>query len=583
MGNLRNVLALVFLAVIAAVVIPVGDASGPSSEVKNYDACLQYGTNTCSTSGLPAGSTVRLSLTLNNHVESNVTIGSANLDAPTGFSIHSSGVNFSGPGTVGTGTTTGELQLRDLNIPPSTSATFSFLVDVPCTISGSGDWSLRAKQSNTFNGNPGNDFNLTGFLGQTSNVAAGGGSLDHFAVTVPSTPSPFVAGTAFTATVTAKDSCNNTATGFNGSATLTSNLGTAPNPLPTATPPAPLPSGIQNGGAGVTVTVVNGVGTTSITAVKAESGRTLTATSTVPAATGTTAATFTVGPASPAQLAFSTQPVAQIQKNGSFGVAVSAEDAWGNAAPASGNVTLALNLPSAAGAGGLGANLTPTTPSAALDSSGTATFTGLAIDTTGIGYHLTASYGSVTKQSSAFDVLNLSDCTSTGCSGGDTSILSSLSVSGPGSGKLGVGLSPPSGGTVNCLLTGQTTPTPINQLGSSFQVVPPPRTDATTDYFNIQVVLTIYKRALQGVGASNLRVCKSYPVVDSSGNPVTDSSGAQVYQLQQMPQCPSPAKKWLTAKTGAPFACIVSQTSTNAGDALITMLINSQDPWGLGG
>jgi hypothetical protein len=236
-------------------------------------------------------------------------------------------------------------------------------------------------------------------------------------------------------------------------------------------------------------------------------------------------------------------------------------------------VTLSLNAPADPGAGGVGASLSPSTPSAAIAPGGTATFSGVSVDTSGIGYSLTAHYGSVTAQSAAFDVLNLAQCGGGGCSGGDTSTLGSLTVGGPDtSGQLGAGLSPPGSGPFSCLLTNGTQ-TNLSPLGSSFQIVPPARANPAADYFNIKVVLTVYKRALQGRGVSNLVTCKSYTTTNPSTHVTTTT-------MQQVPVCPSPAKKWLTSPTGAPFACIVSQTSSNAGDAIITMLINSQDPWG---
>ena len=92
-------------------------------------------------------------------------------------------------------------------------------------------------------------------------------------------------------------------------------------------------------------------------------------------------------------------------------------------------------------------------------------------------------------------------------------------------------------------------------LSSAFTVVPPPGHTA----YDIPVVLTINKRGLQGVGVSNIVVCKN-------SGPGTD--------LSQLGKCP---------KKGAPTSpCVVSQTSSNAGDAVIKMLINSTDPGGGG-
>ena len=92
-------------------------------------------------------------------------------------------------------------------------------------------------------------------------------------------------------------------------------------------------------------------------------------------------------------------------------------------------------------------------------------------------------------------------------------------------------------------------------LGSAFTVVPP----AGHTAFDILFVLTINKKGLQGVGASNIGVCKN------------SGPGTALIQLGKCPK-----KGPITAP------CIVSQTSSNAGDAQITIRINSTDPGGTG-
>lgn len=454
-GGLRaryGVLLALAAAVVAAVAASSGSASGPSSQVKNADACLQLASDpsgTCSTSSLPAGSTVTLSLTLTNEKTSNTVIGSANLDAPAGFSIHPA---TAAPGSIVNlaGSTSSELQLRNMSIAPGGAQAITFQVDVPCTAT-SANWSLRVKQSNNFSGSPGNDFNIVSQSGLNSSTAAG----------------------------------------------------------------------------------------------------------------------------IPSKIVFSTQPPSLVKTADAFGAGVSLEDSCGNTTGGGGSLSLGLNQPTAPVAGG-GGTLTgggPVTPT-----SSTTNFSNLSVSASGIGYTLTATFTpasgpAITADSSAFDVLDVVNNCATACSG-DTSDSTStdLNVTAPDTiGYLGLSLAGQAPAGTTCqLLDGSTKA--LTPLGQSYLVVPPTRPVGTKDYFNIKVQITLLKRALQGIGVSNIKVCKN--VADTTTGAVT---------MKQVPLCPSPAKKWLTNPTGAPTACIVSQTADNAGDAVITMLINSVDPHGFTG
>jgi hypothetical protein len=445
-----GVLLALAAAVVAAVAASSGSASGPSSQVKNADACLQLQSDpvgTCSTGTLPAGSTVTLALTLTNEQSSNTVIGSANLDAPVGFTIHpataapASIVNLAG-------STGSELQLRNMNIAPGGAQTITFPVDVPCTATAA-NWGLRVKQSNNFSGSPGNDFNIVSKAGLSSTTAAG----------------------------------------------------------------------------------------------------------------------------TPAAVAFSSQPPSLVKTATTFSAAVSLEDACGNTTSGSGSLSLSLNQPTAPVAGGGGS----LSGGGAVTPTSTTSFDNLSVSAPGIGYTLTATFtptsGSpITADSSAFDVLDVVSNCANGCSGDASDTTSTdLNVTAPDtSGLLGLSLAGQAPAGTTCQLLDGSTKT-LTPLGQSYLVVPPTRPAGTKDYFNIQVQITLLKRALQGVGVSNIKVCKN----------VVGSSGAVI--MQQVPPCPSPAKKWLTSPTGAPNACIVSQTSDNAGDAVITMLINSVDPHGFTG
>lgn len=242
-------------------------------------------------------------------------------------------------------------------------------------------------------------------LGSTRAAAhttcSGSGPVNHFTITLPSSPFAATAGTPFTATVTAKDHCNNTVTTYNGSGTLSSNLTSSPN--------GSQPSGPS------TINFTSGISSPSVTAVAAVSNQTATLTFSATGFTPVTTLGFSVNPGPPDHLAFTQQPNVGgssrwlLKTNGSltkFAATVTIYDAFGNVATNAPNnkVTLALNQ--AAGLTGQlgGGSLAPT--------NGVATFTGLTVDQTDIGYAVTPSYTTLTGPKSApFSVyLTKADC-----------------------------------------------------------------------------------------------------------------------------------------------------------------------------
>jgi hypothetical protein len=208
-------------------------------------------------------------------------------------------------------------------------------------------------------------------------------ALTHFAVTAPASAT---AGTAFTVTVTAKDTSDNTIVGYVGTVHFaTSDL---------AAPVVPADYTFVTGDEG-THTFTNGVilntsPTQSIT-VNDTSDTTK---------TGTASVVVAPGPA--AQLGFTRQP-----EGGTGGVAwttqpkVAIQDALGNTVTTS---TASVTLTITPGTGTPGAVLTCTTnPKAAV--SGIVTFTGCKIDKPGIAYTLTATAAGLTDATSnTFDV-----------------------------------------------------------------------------------------------------------------------------------------------------------------------------------
>jgi len=249
------------------------------------------------------------------------------------------------------------------------------------------------------------------------------------------------------------------------------------------------------------------------------------------------------GGGTPDHLEFIQQPPNHVQKSTVISPAVQVKvvDTCANSASqATDDVSLTLVQPGNAAFGG-GGTLGGDTD-VAPDTNGVATFNDLTVDVSGLGYALEASYPGLgdTTQSNPFNVYDsLGDCSS-GCSASN-SAGTNIGVQGF-SGTIGLGVGP-ANNTSEC-------GTGLTPLGSTFVVAP-------LNNGTFTAVLTIEKRGLQGVGVANIVVCVS-----------SDPS----QPLQTLSKC---AKKNPTPK------CIVSQTSSHAGDALITMLFNG-DPVGGG-
>jgi hypothetical protein len=151
-GNRRRsfVRAGTFLAVVvvAGVVIAAGSAGGTTT--KPYTASFDSGP-------LAGGGTVHVNLAIKNLANPQA-LGSANVAAASSGS--SSFTILGATASQGDATVaSGVLQLRNLNLAPGATLTVDLTVKTPCQ-AGSYTWSLLAKQSNSFNGPPGNDFTL---------------------------------------------------------------------------------------------------------------------------------------------------------------------------------------------------------------------------------------------------------------------------------------------------------------------------------------------------------------------------------------------------------------------------------------
>jgi len=105
------------------------------------------------------GGTVSLTATFKN-LTGTQQLGSANLTPPAGFTLQAPPAPvLSGAGSA---TIAGNvLQLRGLGLPPGGSVGVTFSVSVPCASGRSFTWMPQAKQSNDFNGQPGNDLTLS--------------------------------------------------------------------------------------------------------------------------------------------------------------------------------------------------------------------------------------------------------------------------------------------------------------------------------------------------------------------------------------------------------------------------------------
>jgi hypothetical protein len=188
-------------------------------------------------------------------------------------------------------------------------------------------------------------------------------------------PATVTAGSSFGFTVTAEDAEGNVATGFTGSETvaLASN-----------------PAGGSLGGA-LTLSASSGIVTFSALNLNKVGGYTLAVSSGTLTAATSTAVSVTPGAAT--QLLISTQPPTTVAAGGTFGLAVTAEDAQGNVATGfSGSETVALA--SGPVGGSLGGTLIVTA------TGGVASFSGLTLSQAGSGYTLRVTSGALTPATS---------------------------------------------------------------------------------------------------------------------------------------------------------------------------------------
>lgn len=141
---------------IAALLVPTLTSASATTSTKPFSATL-------SPSSVAGGGSTTITLTLTNE-SSQQQLGSANLTAPSGFSV-SSPAPIAGTNTVA---------LRNLALAPGASAAIPVSVSTPCA-TGTYNWTIVAKQSNDFNGPPGNSFVLDASASSLTTTVTGGG------------------------------------------------------------------------------------------------------------------------------------------------------------------------------------------------------------------------------------------------------------------------------------------------------------------------------------------------------------------------------------------------------------------------
>ncbi|HEX4529106.1 MAG TPA: hypothetical protein VIA11_06775 [Acidimicrobiia bacterium] len=162
-------------------------------------------------------------------------LGSANITAPTGFTI--TGVVVVSAPSGATATRVGNVvQVRNLALPPGSAAIFTISAAAPSTPT-SAAWTVTAKQSNDFNGPPGNDFTLDRASNLAITVLSGGGggaSQLHFftepadaAINTAITSTPF-SPTGTSVQVEVLDGTGHRVTSSTAPITITTNPATSP-------------------------------------------------------------------------------------------------------------------------------------------------------------------------------------------------------------------------------------------------------------------------------------------------------------------------------------------------------------------
>jgi hypothetical protein len=167
---------------VAAVVATSATAAGKPYTVVLSPATVSAGTAT-------------ITATFSNRT-SQQQLGSADLTAPSQFSVTSA--TLDGPGTA---TISGKVvQIRNLSLPPGASRKVTMQVDTGATACSGGTftWTVLAKQANDFKGPPGNNLDLDAQNSALTTTVSGSGCALHF-FTQPgdANPGQIITGTDF--------------------------------------------------------------------------------------------------------------------------------------------------------------------------------------------------------------------------------------------------------------------------------------------------------------------------------------------------------------------------------------------------
>jgi hypothetical protein len=505
-------------------------ALGGSVRSGNAATSTKYYSTALAPASVGVGATAPETLTLSNSALSSQTLGSENVTVPSGYSA-TAGAVTAPTGKAWTATVSaGVVQLRAKTtgdaLAPGESVSVSLTVNVPCDPTASGAvWTTEAKQSNGFNGPPGNAFALVPKTSDPALTTTGSCSFRFATIASPQT-----AGTPIDVTVYAVDGAGVDTTSFNGPATL---------------------SGFSSTHASYgSLSFTNGLGSATSTATDytAETGQTLTATA--GSITGTSNP-FDVNPAAPNYLTFAQQPTnTAVNVAIAPPVTVDVYDQYGNLEnledPSANQVSVTLSIANDAGGGST--VLGPAAGTTQTSSGGVATFAGITLNHSGIGFTLSASSTGLTSGTSeAFDVLDkiclagVTTCTVTN-SAGNTQVTTDFGTKTLG--DTGLLMSVP-GAAFDC--SGAQ-----HAKGSLVTIVPPSGYDFSNP---ITTTLRFDKSIAPGTGVTNFVLCikkdTSYSVV---------------------PDCP----RKLTAKSTLP--CITKRNRNGVGDLVIVMLMSSDDP-----
>ena len=250
-GSMKNSLRrVVWLLPLVVLVASIGGAiqGRAATSTKYYSVTL-------SPPSIGRGTTTTVTVTLKNSATSTQSLGGANVTVPTasGFTgTPTAAAATSVGGKSWTVSSTNPIELRAATtgdaLAPGDSVSVNVSVAASCTAT-SAVWPTQAKQSNAFNGQPGNDFvALTGTPPTLSVSGSCGFAIDPIS-------SPQTAGTPFAVTVRAVDGLGNPAA-YNGTATLSGTFSSTHG----------TPTGLG------TISFTGGVATSNVTTFTAESG-----------------------------------------------------------------------------------------------------------------------------------------------------------------------------------------------------------------------------------------------------------------------------------------------------------------------